>query len=535
MSNTGSNVVTEECNKLVHKYQICFIYAMLIVVTFAIFWQVQSFEFTNYDDDRYVSENYHILTGLKWDNIIWVFTSEHSESWHPLTGLSHMLDCQLFGLDAGRHHLVNLLFHTANALLLFTVFRKMTGALWQSAFVATLFAVHPLHVESVAWVSERKDVLSTFFWFLTMAAYFHYVKNPKTSRYILTLVLFALGLMAKPMPVTLPFVLLLLDYWPFERFERKNWHHLILEKIPFFILSTISSVITFLVQKNAGTVGGIELFPLTSRVANAIISYAKYIEKMICPIDLAAYYPYNDKFPVPMVFTVAVILITITFIVIRLGKKYKYLPIGWFWYLGTLVPVIGLVQVGDQAMADRYTYIPLTGLFIIITWVASDTLTKWKCRKIILSLFSLVIIPILSVCTWFQVGYWRDSESLYEHALQMTSENYRIYYNLGLALTKKQKFDKATVMFQRAIQLKPDSYQGYSNLGVVYTQLGRWTEAIEVFKQAIKLKPDYAKGHYNLGLAYLSVDDKDSALEEYKILKALDVEKAEALFYSIHK
>ena len=275
-----------------YKWEIL-IYSALTLATLAVFWQVRNFQFTNYDDDDYVSGNNHISSGLTRENIIWVFTHEHGGNWHPLTGLSHMLDCQLFGLNPGRHHIVNLLFHIANTLLLFTVLRQMTAALWQSAFVAALFALHPLHVESVAWISERKDVLSTLFWILTMAAYLRYVRNPKAGPYILTLALFALGLMAKPMLVTLPFVLLLLDYWPLERFSGNNWRHLIFEKIPFFALAAVSSVVTFLVQQSAGAIRKLDAVPLMSRIANALISYLSYIGKLFAPVHLSAFYPHR--------------------------------------------------------------------------------------------------------------------------------------------------------------------------------------------------------------------------------------------------
>lgn len=551
-------------SKIPDKYRICSIYLALAIIIRLAFWQIHSFDFINYDDDAYVSKNEHISTGLKWDNVVWVFTKAHSSNWHPLTGLSHMLDCQLFGLKPGLHHLVNLLFHIANTLLLFAVLRRMTGALWRSAFVAAVFAVHPLHVESVAWISERKDVLSTLFWLLTMAAYLRYVKNPKASSYILTLVFFALGLMAKPMLVTLPFTLLLLDYWPLKRLSVKSlW-----EKAPFFILSAVSSAITLVVQSE--TVQKITVLPLSVRVANAVVSCGKYIFKMIWPTNLAVFYPHPvDKLPGWQVLASIVLLVIVTIFVIRFAKTYRYLFVGWFWYIGTLVPVIGLVQVGDQAMADRYSYIPLIGLFIIIAWGANDLLTSWKYRRIAFAITAAAVILLLSVCTWKQTSYWRNSKTLFEHTLKVTDENYVACNNLGMALMEQKKFDEAIELFHRALEVRPDLAEAYNNLGIAYGNIGRYDKAIEAYKQAIgiepdyaeayynlgitcvsfgrsqdaaeafkhavKIKPDYADAHYNLCVAYLMTDNKNAAMEEYKILKTLDAELADQLSELIGK
>ena len=523
---------------MVDKNKILFVLAGLTAVTLAVFWQVNSFEFTNYDDNQYVTQNNHISTGLKWSNIIWAVTSEHSGNWHPLTGLSHMLDCQLYDLKPGLHHSVNLLFHIVNTLLLFVVLRQMTGALWQSAFVAALFALHPLHVESVAWISERKDVLSTFFWILTMAAYFNYVKNPAAGRYILTLILFVLGLMSKPMLVTLPFVLLLLDYWPLNRLQTNGagkikwqiYYHLIWEKIPFFVLSVVSSIITFVVQKSTGAVTAIEMLSPTVRVANAIVSYVKYITKMVWPTNLAVLYPYPvGKLPFWQVISAALLLLIITICVICFARKYRYLSVGWFWYLMTLLPVIGLVQVGSQAMADRYTYVPLTGLFIIIAWGADDLLTGWKYRRIILSLSSVVIISALSVCTWLQTDYWRNSKNLLERAIKVTMGNYIAYNNLGAALIVQDKFDEAINPLRNAVELRPDFADAFKNLGIAYGKLGRpqeekeaYKQAIEAYKQTVKSNPNSAAIHVRIGEILSSQGKLDEAADY--LHKALKIE-----------
>ncbi|MHC4194038.1 MAG: glycosyltransferase family 39 protein [Planctomycetota bacterium] len=373
-------------DKLQNKSWVPLIYLTLVLATLAVYWQVHNYGFVNYDDPAYVSENQNIKSGITWDSIKWALTAGYAANWHPLTWLSHMLDWQLFGTDAGGHHLTNLFLHIANSLLLFTVLKRMTSALWPSAFVAALFALHPLHVESVAWITERKDVLSTFFWMLTVAAYLRYVERPSLGRYLLTLSLFALGLMAKPMLVTLPFVLLLLDHWPLGRFQlaqavedsdgqrlklvsvSSRWkmsYRLVLEKVPFFALSAISSVVTFIVQRSAGAVTPVEKLPSHIRVINALTSYLVYIQKMIWPSRLAMFYPYPDKTRLMwQAIAFAPFFVFFSVAAIFLMHRRKYLFTGWLWYLGTLVPVIGLIQVGSQACADRYTYVPLIGLFV---------------------------------------------------------------------------------------------------------------------------------------------------------------------------
>ena len=476
------------------------IYLILALTTLAVYWQVYNFEFTNYDDDEYVSKNKHIITGLTGENIIWVLTSQHVGNWHPLTGVSHILDSQLFDSNAGRHHLTSLLFHIVNTLLLFTVLKQMTVSTWKSAFVAALFALHPLHVESVAWVSERKDVLSTFFWILAIAAYFRYVKSPSLSRYLLTLFLFILGLMSKPMIVTLPFVFLLLDYWPLERLERKNLYRLILEKIPFFALAAISSIVTFFVQRSAGAVRKIETIPLASRIENALLSYIAYIWKMIWPSHLAVFYPHPENKPqlVPAIIA-AMVLVTLTVLIIALASRYKYLPVGWFWYLGTLVPVIGLVQVGDQAMADRYTYIPLTGLFIIIAWGADDLLRECGYKKVILQISPLVVFVCLAICTWFQISYWRNSITLLEHALDVTKDNYVAHYYLTNPLAEQGKLDQAIEHFEETLRIKPNEPIVHKNMAMALASTGNLTEAITHLNEAIRLDPNLAEAYSGLG------------------------------------
>ena len=379
------------------------VYLGLIILTAVCFWQVRNFDFVNYDDHLYVYANPHVLNGITTDGIIWAFTSGHASNWHPLTWLSLMLDCQLFGPEPGSMHLVNLLLHLANTLLIFTVLRKKSESVWPSAFVAALFAIHPAHVESVAWVAERKDVLSTFFFMLILLAYVAYVRRPGIFRYLIILAVFAMGLLAKPMLVTLPFLLLLLDYWPLKRFQVSpklktfSWQRAIIEKIPFFVLAIISSAVTFLVQRSGGAV--VERIEFDYRAANAIVSYGKYVLEVFWPVNLAVFYPFEENgLPPWQIAVAAAFLFSITVWVIALARKQKYLFVGWFWFIGTLVPVIGLVQVGSQAMADRYTYIPYIGLFIMIAWGARELFSKLPQQKILLGISAIIALTALGIC-----------------------------------------------------------------------------------------------------------------------------------------
>ena len=413
---TPSKVIFSNGRNVQSRYHTPWVVIGLALATFAVFSQVLHNEFVSYDDPQYVVENTHIQNVPILRTIKWAFTAGYAANWHPLTWLSHALDYKLFGLNPAGHHLTNLLLHIVNTLLLFAILNAMTGALWQSAFVAALFALHPLHVESVAWVAERKDVLSTFFLLLTMAAYLRYTRKPDARSYRLTLVLFALGLMSKPMLVTLPFVLLLLDYWPLNRLEINNLkqiYHRVYEKIPFFVLAAVSSGITCIAQQHAMT--DIETFPFKWRIANAIVSYVRYIEKTFVPRKLAVLYPLAGNMPTLWLITLsAILLLIITILIIRLSNKRRYLLVGWLWFMGTLVPVIGLVQVGMQEMADRYTYVPLIGLFIIVTWGIADIFSSRRYRKTFLTTAAAVVLVALSICTILQLRYWHNCISLFE-------------------------------------------------------------------------------------------------------------------------
>jgi tetratricopeptide (TPR) repeat protein len=497
------------------KYRSFLVCLTITLITTAVYYQVCTYDFTNYDDPDYVYENFNIQGGFTPEAIKWAFTTGHTGYWHPLTWLSLMLDYQLFGNWAGGYHLVSVLFHIVNALLLFHILRRMTAALWPSAFVAAAFALHPLHVESVAWIAERKDVLSTFLGLLTIWAYLRYIKRPGTAPYLLALLTFALALMAKPMLVTLPFVFLLLDYWPLGRvsYERRVIYILIREKIPFFILSAVLSIATFLFQQSGGAVAELVYLPLKTRIFNTIFSYAEYIKKMVWPAKLAVFYPYPDQNRLILYAVIsAILLLAVTILVLWLAKKHRYLFTGWFWYLGTLVPVIGLVQVGKQAMADRYTYISLTGLFIIIAWGVPDLLANWRYKRTALTMFATAIIVVLSVCAYFQVRHWRDSQTLFKHAIGATGENYTARLHLALYLLEQNRLDEAIEMHQKYLRDIPDNAEALNNLGIALGKQGKFDEAIEYFEEALQIKPKYVSAHTNLSYVLLFQGKYDEAI-----------------------
>jgi len=495
----------------------------LTLATMAVFWPVQDHTFVNLDDGRYIYENSHVRDGVTWKGVSWAFTTMYANFWHPLTWLSHMVDCDLYGLNAAGHHLTNLVLHIANTLLLFLVFHRMTHAVWKSAFVAALFALHPLHVESVAWASERKDVLSTFFWVLTMGAYVLYVERPGLKRYLLVLLCFVLGLMAKPMLVTLPFALLLLDYWPLGRRpfkssahvyperskslhgfddQRKRVSYLLAEKVPLLVFAAASSIVAFLAQQQGGAIKSFASFPIEVRVANALLSYVGYMGKMIWPRDLAVFYPHPGNTVIMWQAALAVLLLLgLSLLTIRLAKEHPYLPVGWLWYLGTLVPVIGLVQVGDHAMADRYTYVPLIGLFIVMAWGLPDRLEKWSHRRVIQAALTAGFIVILMICSSVQVRHWKDSITLFRHTLRAAPNNPQAHTNLGVALAEQEKLDEAVWHYAEALRIEPNFLQARINLGGALAGQGKFDEAVAQYSEALRIKPDFADAHYNLGNA----------------------------------
>jgi len=504
---------------------------LLIAANLIVYAPVLHHAFVNYDDDQYVTANAVVQRGLTWHGVSWAFRTGYAVNWHPLTWLSHMLDVQLYGLDPGPHHLTNLLFHTANTLLLFGLLHHMTGALGRSAFVAGLFAVHPLHVESVAWVAERKDVLSTLFWMLTLWAYVEYVRRPRVRRYWLVVLFFALGLMAKPMLVTLPFALLLLDFWPLGRvgvgpnpvgrwaLSRDTWAttlRLVWEKLPLLALSVVSSAVTFVVHhRRGGDVISLGLLPLKLRVANALVSYVAYVGKMLWPTRLAVFYPYPHSLPGWGIAGAFLGLMGISVAVMRASLRHPYLPVGWFWYLGTLVPVIGLIQVGDQAMADRYSYVPLIGLFIVVAWGVPDLLSRWHLRRIALPAAAGLVMMACAISARGQVQYWKDSTTLWMHALAVTTANNIADNNLGMVLAGEGKLDEAIPHYLEALRIKPDYADAHNNLGVALADEGKLDEAIVHYSAALRIKPDYSDAHNNLGAALADQGKVDQAIAQY--------------------
>ncbi len=536
----------------------------LVITTLAVYWQVGDYQFIGYDDELYVSDNPHVKAGLTSDSIIWSFTATDAANWHPLTWLSHILDVHLFGMNSGRHHLTNVFFHIANTLLLFFLLNRMTGDLWQSSFVAALFALHPLHVESVAQVAERKDVLSTFFWLLTMRSYLWYADFRGWHRYITTILLFILGLMVKPMLVTLPFVLLLLDYWPLGRLSIDDWRlpiekinsnqssiinhqssivnrqsSIFLEKIPFFILTVALCIVTFFVQKSGGAVRSLTVIPFDVRVANALVSYVSYIWKMILPYNLAFFYPHQGMPPAWQTAASFLLLVCVSFAAIKTVRNHPYFAFGWLWYIGTLVPVIGVVQVGSHSIADRYTYVPLIGIFIIVAWGVPNFLSKWCAKKLpdeigqpvlrqALSVAAAALLSAFMACTWIQTQYWSDSITLFEHALDVTENNTAAHTNLGVVLQEQGRSAEAVYHFSEVLRIKPQSPKNHNNLGTALEDIGRTAEAIRHYSMALDLNPELVDVHNNIGVSLERLGSVSEAVRHYSEAIRLDPGYTEA-------
>ncbi|HET6454842.1 MAG TPA: tetratricopeptide repeat protein [Armatimonadota bacterium] len=493
--------------KFLNKHQFHLIAVGLLLVTAAAYHGALQGEFISYDDDKYVSDNHSLKADLPFAGIKYAFTTFDLANWHPLTWLSYMVDKGLYGLNPMGFHLTNLLFHLANTVLLLVVLRRMTarpgspqaGSLWKSAFVAGLFALHPLHVESVAWIAERKDVLSTFFWLTTMWAYVSYAEKPGVSRYALVMALFALGLMSKPMLVTLPLVLLLLDYWPLGRLrfgktkkQEKGLQALIVEKIPLFALSACSSVVTCMAQNQGMAMSTLTRVPMAHRLSNALVSYVSYLLKTVWPAKLAVFYPLV-KPPAWQALGATFILILLSYLVFR--AKRPYLAVGWLWFVGTMMPVIGLVQVGAQSMADRYSYVPLIGIFIILAWGIPEVLGK---RPIALSAGAGVIVLALAILTQNQVRHWRNDVTLFSHALKVTKNNYVAYSSLGTALARQGKYQPAVDLLTKAIELRSDMPVYYLSLGNAYFALHKYDEAIDAYSRELSVDPNMEDARKNM-------------------------------------
>jgi tetratricopeptide (TPR) repeat protein len=510
---------------------------VLAVGTLLVYLPMLGHGFVNYDDPDYITNNPHVKAGLTWPGIVWAFQSGEASNWHPLTWISHMMDCQLFGLNPAGHHLTNLFFHTANALLLFLLLNQFTGALWRSAFVAALFAWHPLHVESVAWASERKDVLSAFFWMLTLLAYTRYareskVRSPKSKVfYFAALFFFACGLMSKPMVVTLPFVLLLLDFWPLNRIRiaecgLRSAGALLLEKLPFFALTITSCIITRLVQGGALWSSASLHFPF--RMANALMSYVRYISKTFWPADLALIYPYPHHWPLAGVIVVTVLLVMWSVLFLWWAKRFPYLAIGWFWYLGTLVPAIGLVQVGIQSMADRYTYLPGIGLFIIVAWALNDVLNSHPQKVKIAAVAGSLALAGCLAATSIQLSYWRNSIELFRHTVRVTTDNYAAADCLGKALEETGLVAPAAQLYAEAVRIEPDYPMSQFDLGMILLEQGRADEASNHLAAAAQLAPRNPVMQFDFGTYLLQHGKPGEAANYFKAALAAKPDFPEA-------
>ena len=546
--------------RFVLKLAIC---AGLVGVTFAVFGQTLGHDFVNYDDRIYILENEHVQAGLNWHSVLWAFTHVHSQNWHPLTTMSHMLDCQLFGLKPGAHHFVNVFFHSVAVVLLFAFLQSATGSLWRSAFVAAVFAIHPLHVESVAWISERKDVLSGVFFMTTLLVYFHYTRKPNVGRYVTMSILFTCGLLTKPMLVTLPIILLLLDYWPLKRFEQMSAGQLALEKIPLFILSAGSAIATLIAQ-HTGIVGT-KVLPLSWRVGNALSVYLIYIWQMLWPANLATIYPHPGWLPFWQIGSVAALLILVTAVAFILRKRGPYLMTGWLWYVIMLLPVIGLIQVGSQAHADRYTYLPQIGLYIAVTWGIVDLSRSFPYRREILSIVAPLIIVVLGWRSWIQTSYWHDTERLWNRTLAVTKQNELAHlamgefllkcnrldeaitqfqiilanhpsepdvnFQLGFALMEKGKSDLAIRHFERTLKIQPDNSEAETNLGNALLQSNRFEEAVAHYRNLVRRQPASARAHYNLAVGLHRLGQLPEAISHYKEALQIDPKYPDAEYF----
>jgi tetratricopeptide (TPR) repeat protein len=509
---------------------------LLAILTAAVFSEVRSHEFINYDDYEYVVANPHVTGGLTISNIAWAFASTREANWFPLTWMSHMLDIQLFGQRSGGHHLTNVLLHVASTVLLFGFLRRTTGARWASALVALVFAVHPLRVESVAWVAERKDVLSAFFWMLTLWCYSHYVRRPGLSRYLLLLASFSLGLMAKSMLVTLPFVLLLLDWWPLNRLSSGAastsrpdvLRRMVLEKLPLMMLSGVVGVVTYFAQRSGGSVASVELVPLLARLSNAVLSYWVYIQTMFWPTRLAVFYPLRDVTPGALL-PAGLALLTLSLLAVFGARHRPYLAVGWLWYVGTLIPVIGVIQVGAQSHADRYTYLPSIGVAIMLAWGLAETVGRWPRAKPVVLAVTCVGCAISVTLTVRQLGYWRDSLTLFRHALEVTDGNYVAYNSVGSALRVEGRLEESRAHYEEAIRIRPSYAEARNNLGEVSLAQGNVAEAIQHMSEAVRIRPDMVGAHVNLGLALSAAGRPDDATREFQEALRIEPTSASAL------
>lgn len=514
------------------------------VGVFAVYGQTIHFQFIyGFDDDLYIAQNERVQEGLNLSNIKWAFTTFYAANWHPVTWLSHMTDAQLFGMDSGKHHLTSIIVHLLNAALLYWVFRYLTGSFWSSLLVALLFAVHPLHVESVAQIAQRKDLVSTFFGVATIGTFAIYAKHSSYLYYVVAILLFLIGLMAKPMLVTIPVLLLLLDYWPLNRmslkYEYGSFRHvgaakrfsaLVFEKTPFFILSCIFCVITIHAQGEGGAIRSLEAFPLMTRLSNATISTAMYLLKLIRPVNLTYFYPYPTIIPAWKLTISLITVLGITVFAFRNANRRPYIIIGWLWFLIALLPVIGIVQVGGQSMADRYAYLPGIGIYIIIAWILKDIQKKSKKYARYFCGGLSIWITILMTSTWIQVGFWKDSLTLFQHALQITDNNYVTHYNVGVMLYNNGKIEDARRHYSEAIRINPNYAKAHNNLGAILAETGRHEAAMGHYAKAIRLRPAFVDAYANMGASLAQQGKNKRAIEYFQ--RALEVNPESAAIYS---
>lgn len=516
---------------------------LVAALTVAVYWPVLQNGFIDFDDDLYVTANMMVRQGLSLKGVLWAFGTFHAANWHPLTWLSHMLDVELFDLNPMGHHATSLLIHSVNAVLLCALLHRLTGLIGRSLFVALLFALHPLHVESVAWVAERKDVLSTLFCFLAIWAYCGYAHNPTVGRYLTVAVFFALGLMAKQMPVTLPALLLLMDYWPLNRFSPRQGEHqssgvrvktLLAEKVPLLLLAAAASLLVLRAHASAGALFRAEQDSILLHSGNAVLSYVKYIRSMFWPADLALFYPFEAAAVTPLrVAGGAALLAVISGIALVQRQRRPYLLFGWLWYLITLLPVIGFIRVGGQALADRYTYIPLIGLFLLAVWGGAELAGRWQKGGRVATGVAVIVVALLSAVTVAQIRYWKSSYDLYAHALAVVERNWLAHNNMGILLSQHNRNGEALEHFQESVRLNPKGGEGFRNLGNSLQMAGRNAEAIEAFRQAVWLSPQDPENHFRLGYAYLLAGNVDLAFQEYNLLLRLNSSYAKSLLESI--
>lgn len=534
----------EKSLKISREFLVCL---LLTATVLTVYWPVHHFDFVACDDNIYVTENHHVREGLSGRNIVWAFTTTDTTNWHPLTWLSLLADSSLYGLYAGGYHLTNVVLHLTNTLLLFFLLRRMTGTTVRSGFAAALFALHPINVESVAWVAERKNVLSTFFWFTTIWAYAGYATHPGWRRYLIVILLFAAGLMAKPMLITLPVVLLLIDYWPLRRFsagetdksntvlyevksgsKRRVALCLIREKIPLLLLSVISASVTLYIADMGGAVKSLSAFPLEGRIANALVSYGVYLEKMVWPVELAFFYPWREVISPSQIILSASLMTGLTAFILWGAKRLPYLLVGWLWYILTLVPVIGIVQVGYQAMADRYAYVPMIGIFIMVAWGGYDLLSRYSHRYGMYVFLSVAVSMAFMAVSLNQVRHWQSSETVFRRGLEVTKDNHMAEQGMGHVCLLRGDYERAAAHLREALRIRPDYTDARLNLGIVFMKQGLFEEAIDQYRGLLEKNPRDVRALNNLGVALACVGRHEEAISRFRETLRLDPAYREA-------